>query len=442
MLAHPTLWRYPAGVAGRLLRLQREQGGEEEDVDHLLDFLDECTDRRLLRLPPQRDPQRARDALARRFLWVLRLLEAGFPPGTRWRTTIMPRTLDRPGLVRLLAHALVAARGGGGGGHTDHRHVLVCFFGTRIRDGVFEPCIPCHAWRLDPVALERAVREETEAAASQRRRERPSTLIPAEAAAPRPRQRRRDLTDADVLALGAACRTVRERAFLALVSTTGLRSCAIGMARVTDVWDERREEVLPRVSLVEKNSEVRTFVPCPRLREALRAYLSGAERPDASRGPHLFPGPRWPGRPCLSVARNMLRPLCLRAHLPPFSPHQFRHYVVNALMERGSRLECVSRWLGHRSPNVTFRHYWTSTEGGIRWDGPSPEDDRRPNGGAPPSSSSAAAADDLLYDALRAKVEECEALRLELALLQQRSATAATIITPEEGDQDHLQEDE
>ena len=80
-------------------------------------------------------------------------------------------------------------------------------------------------------------------------------------------------------------------------------------------------------------------------------------------------------------------------------------------MAQGARLECVARFLGHRSPLTTYRHYWTDPSVGLQM---------HLDGGAPPpaaaaSSSSSAAADDgdsaALYAALRAKVDECDALR-------------------------------
>ena len=92
-------------------------------------------------------------------------------------------------------------------------------------------------------------------------------------------------------------------------------------------------------------------------------------------------GSQYPRRPqavsaLFGLSGSMLRRICHRAGFSrPFSPHMFGHYIVNTLMEspgchpilgrspcrRGNRLECVARWLGHRSPHVTYRHYWTDS---------------------------------------------------------------------------------
>lgn len=85
-------------------------------------------------------------------------------------------------------------------------------------------------------------------------------------------------------------------------------------------------------------------------------------------------------------------------------------------MQRGNRLESVSKWLGHstvrcvcldstrvcpENPAITYRHYWTDPVA-LQCTRPSEE---------PPSEEDAAEADTALYDALRAKIEECERLQ-------------------------------
>lgn len=78
------------------------------------------------------------------------------------------------------------------------------------------------------------------------------------------------------------------------------------------------------------------------------------------------------------------------------------HFIVNTLMQRGNRLECVARWLGHRTPTVTYAHYWTDPDAGlVHFDHKADNDD----------DSVATATDAALYEALQAKVQECEMLR-------------------------------
>lgn len=403
--AHPRLWEYPVCVAQRWWRTVPDPA----DVDHLLLLLHDLTQRRLLRLGPGRDPQRTRDSLCRRLLWVLYLIaqaQGSSPPC--WRT-VLPCTIDRDGLIRLLARSLAAYHASPRRRHrhrttptvTDPRRLLLSFFRGAIADGVFEPTIPSHT-RLDPQRLNASLLE-WEACDPQRYRAVPPELNVRE---------RPNLTQADVDALAAACRTPRERALVALLSTTGVRCCAVGAALLTDVWDAERGEVRPRVHFREKNSQVRTVTPNPELREALRAYVLSRLSDDHPPSPYLFPGARRPGRPAPFSARTLLRTLCRRAGLsPPFTPHQFRHYIVNSLMARGHRLECVSRWLGHKTPTVTYRHYWTDHEVGIQMHRDPVVAEEGGGGGGGDGDSSMATTEAALYEALQAKVQECEMLR-------------------------------
>lgn len=149
----------------------------------------------------------------------------------------------------------------------------------------------------------------------------------------------------------------------------------MGRVRVRDVWDAERLEVRPQVTFHEKNSQLRTITPIPDLRAALREYVL-KEHDQTSE--YLFPGARRPGCPAPFGIRNVLGSVCHRAGLPRFTPHQFllgcikqrvhaprhRHYVVNTLMQRGNRLETVSKWLGHRNPVVTYRIQLSAHTGG------------------------------------------------------------------------------
>ena len=145
--------------------------------------------------------------------------------------------------------------------------------------------------------------------------------------------------------------------------------------------------------------------------------------------PFLFPARRRPAQPAPAVARTMLDrcplhsmalcngSLCQRAGLRAFTPHQFRfrcsvtaaprrmprHFLVNTLMQQGNRIECVARWLGHQSPAVTFRHYWT--------DGPHQV---LPAAFVAGNETRNVNLDHALYQALEAKVVECERLEAQL----------------------------
>lgn len=116
------------------------------------------------------------------------------------------------------------------------------------------------------------------------------------------------------------CCNARERALILLLSTTGLRSCALGHAMVKDVWDGDRREVRHRIAFAEKNSQLRTITPHPELRAVLHEYLTNEH---ARGSKYLFPGSRRPGCASPFGVRGVLRSICRRAGLPCFTPHQF-----------------------------------------------------------------------------------------------------------------------
>jgi integrase len=211
---------------------------------------------------------------------------------------VLPANISREGLIQLLARTLAVYYHSPRPRHRvrttptalDTRRVLLSYFRMAIADGVFEPTMPSDT-QLDEHRLNAALLalEQSDPA-----RYRATPVDPV-------LRDRHDITEADVTALRNACRTPRERAYLELVSTTGLRSCAIGFARLADVWDPDCAEVRARVHFTEKNNQLRTVTPGPALREALRTYILT----DHPGGEYLFPGARRPGRPAPFGARSL-----------------------------------------------------------------------------------------------------------------------------------------
>ena len=60
--------------------------------------------------------------------------------------------------------------------------------------------------------------------------------------------------------------------------------------------------------------------------------------------------PSWPAASsagslgvCNRTPDDPVQGICRRANLRPFTPHQFRHFIVNTLMKRGTRIETIAR---------------------------------------------------------------------------------------------------
>ena len=128
-------------------------------MHHLVVFIKDVAARRVLRLPAQRSEDRARASIARRFLWIMHMLEAAWPNVddnvTTWRHDRLPATLNLNGLLDHLAHVVGSLHSAPKSRPRQRRRttptvtdpvaLLLAFFRTCVRDGVFEPRIPCHA---------------------------------------------------------------------------------------------------------------------------------------------------------------------------------------------------------------------------------------------------------------------------------------------------------
>lgn len=149
--------------------------------------------------------------------------------------------VDREGLSERAARAIGAVYRRSG--PSSARRILCAFLDGCIHTGVFAIDAP-----LDPLAIDRwLLRLATE---------HPDCYRAYPVQQQDRRRYRSGLTTEDVKALYAVCRTPRERAFLVLVSTTGIRSCAVAMARVGDVWYQcfTQQSIIPTVGVVLANA--------------------------------------------------------------------------------------------------------------------------------------------------------------------------------------------
>lgn len=165
-----------------------------------------------------------------------------------------------------------------------------------------------------------------------------------------------ELTTETLERLFTVARTCEEKAYLQLSAITGLRAGAIANLRLRAVWDAVKQEVVTVIAAMEKNSDLRRISTeaFPSLRSALHAFIVSNERQAAGGGPYLFPNRRCATVPSRGFASQTLRRLCRRANLPAHHHHQWRRMIVNTHMQRNGRLEDVAKWLGHRSPAITF----------------------------------------------------------------------------------------
>ena len=57
----------------------------------------------------------------------------------------------------------------------------------------------------------------------------------------------------------------------------------------------------------------------------------------------------------------MINTICDKMGIEHKRVHQFRHDTCNTLIESGVELEKVSKILGHSSPNITYKIYYSQS---------------------------------------------------------------------------------
>lgn len=361
MQQYPSLWRFPVRLACRIQGIK-----DPLDRDHILDIVSCMAHERLCTIG-RRLPERAYRSLANQLCTILHFCHRMRQhPSDTYRDNLLPtRSLQSlRDVVNLVARIAAYQQR-----HTNRKvasvysedrcpvsmlssssepmEMLIQVFRSAIRAGVFEPNVPSDTtlpFRLVHSAmctLESEDPERYSAHTIQATRTRVKT----------------QLTEKVIAKLHAVCQTVRDQTIIELLASTGLRTGAIQGMLCTDIWDDQKEEIRPVVAVREKNSQIRYITPTATLRDKWKSYLC-QEHPGRAISSLLYPSPRRPSCPPPALVRNVLITLCRRADVTHIHPHQFRSFLVGLAMERGSRLEDVSRFLGHSTPSVTYSRYW------------------------------------------------------------------------------------
>jgi integrase/recombinase XerC len=182
-------------------------------------------------------------------------------------------------------------------------------------------------------------------------------LLPAEETPPKGAS----LDDLRALDRGCAGETtldLRDRAIVALLTTTAARNSSIRLLRLDDVDLERDRIVFRRA----KGAKTLVVALHPLARQAIVTYLdrgrAGLVRPADDAG-WLFPAAHGHGRPLNANGLSLMLRRRYRAGggtLPTFGSHRIRHATATLLANNGMGLEEVSRYLGHSSTLVTRRY--------------------------------------------------------------------------------------
>jgi integrase/recombinase XerD len=174
-----------------------------------------------------------------------------------------------------------------------------------------------------------------------------------------PRTLPRVLGPAEVDALSAALRTLRDRAMVDAMLLGGLRRCEVVGLRLNDVHAGTRQ-----VFIAEGKGGHQRIVPVSSRFFATLAEYFSRERPDTGTD-RVFVVLKRPRRGApISPAGvdEILDGACRRAGLRSVTCHQLRHTCLTRLRQAGMALEAVQAQAGHRSIESTRIYLHLSNE--------------------------------------------------------------------------------
>ena len=147
--------------------------------------------------------------------------------------------------------------------------------------------------------------------------------------------------------------TKRYRLMTLLLATTALRITEAAGLRKNRVYLQHHQ-----IRVVGKGDKERVVPLVPVMENELRMYL--ADHPNGSE--YVFPGETKTGWWSISSFEKTLSRACVKLNLRHFTPHSLRHFYATYLLQKGAKLEVVSRLLGHASIGLTgdiYRHVQT-----------------------------------------------------------------------------------
>lgn len=168
---------------------------------------------------------------------------------------------------------------------------------------------------------------------------------------------RRGLSQIELEYLRAACITIKERAIIEIMYSTGCRVSEMTALKRHDVdWNKKE------VHLFGKGKKHRTSFLNAKAEVALRAYLDS--RTDD--GEALLVSDRRPYAPIHKPGiEKIVRNIAARASSSigiHVTPHILRHTTATTAIENGMPLEDISKLLGHANVNTTLIYAKTTVE--------------------------------------------------------------------------------
>lgn len=170
----------------------------------------------------------------------------------------------------------------------------------------------------------------------------------------------------DMEALRSSCTTLRDRALVEFLYSTGVRVSEVVALNVGDIWMDRKELIV-----YGKGSKERRTYLTDSAKFYLRRYLQvrgkdeGVSPEEMKERPLFTTLDRPHGRLTVAGMQYMLRGLGKRAGVKNVHPHRFRRTIATDLLNRGMPIEQVKEFLGHEKLDTTMI-YCTVKEEGIQ----------------------------------------------------------------------------
>ena len=151
-------------------------------------------------------------------------------------------------------------------------------------------------------------------------------------------------------ALRTSCSTLRDRALVEFLYSTGVRVSEMVALNVGDIEMGRQELVV-----YGKGSKERKTYLTDGAKFYLRRYLQSRSQEEGLAGKPLFETLDKPhDRLTVAGVQHMLRQLGKRAKVDNVHPHRFRRTIATDLLNRGMPIEQVKEFLGHEKLDTTM----------------------------------------------------------------------------------------
>lgn len=166
---------------------------------------------------------------------------------------------------------------------------------------------------------------------------------------------------ADMEALRTSCSTLRDRALVEFLYSTGVRVSELVALNVGDIEMGRQELIV-----YGKGSKERKTYLTDSAKFYLRRYLQTRSAEEGINDRPLFVTLDKPhDRLTMAGVQYMLRQLGQRAGVENVHPHRFRRTIATDLLNRGMPIEQVKEFLGHEKLDTTMI-YCTVKEDSVR----------------------------------------------------------------------------